>query len=168
MLFRGILEKTPHGRMFIVSDEHYIVKVDFDKPDSREIDDYLTKHFGASEFTPGITPAISHAMIQLSGYFDGVVKSFDLPVRLFGTRFQQQCWAELCRIPYGETISYKTLAERVGSPKAFRAVGQANHNNPMNIVVPCHRVLSSDGSLGGYGSGPDIKQALLEHEARNR
>jgi len=168
MLYCGILEKTPLGRIFIVSDEQCIVKIDFDKPDTREIDVYLTKWFGSPEITPGITSAISQAMIQLSGYFDGTVRGFDLPVRLFGTAFQQRCWAELCRIPYGETISYKTLAERVGSPKAFRAVGQANHHNPMNIVVPCHRVLAGDGSLGGYGSGLDIKQALLEHEAEHK
>ena len=103
---------------------------------------------------------------QLEEYFAGQRRQFDFPLDLAGTPFQLRCWQELLRIPYGETISYAELARRVGSPNGFRAVGMANHQNPIAIVVPCHRVLASDGTLGGYGGGLPVKRMLLDLEQR--
>jgi len=103
---------------------------------------------------------------ELKAYFSGELKEFTVPVDVRGTEFQRAVWRELCNIPYGKTASYKDIAEAVGRPKAFRAVGGANHNNPVAIIVPCHRVVGHDGSLTGFGGGLDIKAFLLEHEAR--
>ncbi|HEY5109667.1 MAG TPA: methylated-DNA--[protein]-cysteine S-methyltransferase [Acidimicrobiales bacterium] len=101
---------------------------------------------------------------QLDEYFAGRRTSFDVAMTLEGTDFQRRVWAELCAIPYGETISYGELARRVGNPKASRAVGSANGRNPVAVIVPCHRVIAGDGSLGGYGGGLDRKVRLLELE----
>ena len=114
------------------------------------------------------SPLLANCMIQLKEYFDGRRKVFSLPVHLAGTDFQMKAWDVLRQIPYGETISYGEEAKRVGKPTASRAVAQANHNNPVSIVIPCHRVINSDGSLGGYASGTDIKQQLLSLEQNNQ
>ncbi|HMF89990.1 MAG TPA: methylated-DNA--[protein]-cysteine S-methyltransferase [Candidatus Angelobacter sp.] len=101
---------------------------------------------------------------QLSAYFRGELHAFTCKLDLQGTSFQKKCWTALQRIPYGTTCSYAELAKRVGSPRAFRAVGQANHNNPVAIIVPCHRVIGANGSLTGYGGGMEIKEKLLRLE----
>jgi len=101
---------------------------------------------------------------QLSAYFAGELTGFDLPMQMNGTEFQRRVWKGLSEIPYGETISYAELAHRVGNPKACRAVGLANGRNPIAIIVPCHRVIATNGALGGYGGGLDRKSWLLEHE----
>ena len=103
---------------------------------------------------------------QLQAYFRGELKDFDLPLALEGTDFQLQVWRGLRTIPYGETISYGQLAERIGNPKAVRAVGLANGCNPIPIIVPCHRVIGSDGSLTGFGGGFPNKKKLLALESR--
>ena len=103
---------------------------------------------------------------QLESYFAGQRKSFDLDLLLEGTDFQKRVWTALQKIPYGETVSYKELAETVGSPKAVRAVGAANGANPIAIIVPCHRVIGNDGSLTGFGGGLPLKKQLLELESR--
>lgn len=112
------------------------------------------------------TPLLREAFRQLQEYCEQKRKDFDLPLAPRGTAFMQRVWAELRRIPYGETVSYKTVAERTGRPKACRAVGQANHRNPIAIFIPCHRVVAADGTLGGYGGGLEMKQRLLELESR--
>lgn len=104
---------------------------------------------------------------QLDEYFVGTRRTFDFPYRLHGTPFQQKVWAALRDIPYGETRSYKDIAEAIGCPKAFRAVGMANHANPIFIAIPCHRVIGASGSLVGYGGGLEMKKALLELEEAN-
>jgi methylated-DNA-[protein]-cysteine S-methyltransferase len=101
---------------------------------------------------------------QLGEYFDGKRKAFDLPLAPEGTEFQKLVWAELARIPFGETISYAELAKRVGRQGAARAVGRANATNPIAIVVPCHRVIGADGSLTGYAYGVELKRGLIEFE----
>lgn len=105
---------------------------------------------------------------QLDEYFAGTRTTFDFPLRLQGTPFQEKVWAALWDIPYGETRSYQQIAQAIGQPKACRAVGMANHRNPIYIVVPCHRVVGANGALTGYGGGLDMKKALLELEARQR
>lgn len=103
---------------------------------------------------------------QLRAYFAGELETFDLPLTPEGTLFQQQVWKELCKIPYGETISYGELARRIGNPNAPRAVGLANGSNPIPIIIPCHRVIGSNGKLTGYGGGLPIKEKLLALERR--
>ncbi len=111
-----------------------------------------------------MTPLLDQCVKQLGEYFDGKRQEFSLPLHLEGTDFQMRAWEVLREIPYGTTISYSEQAKRLGKPTAYRAVAQANHNNPVCIVVPCHRVINADGSLGGYASGSDIKQRLLALE----
>lgn len=101
---------------------------------------------------------------ELKEYFRGERREFTVPLRPHGTPFQQAVWATLRDIPYGETASYKQIAERVGNAKATRAVGMANNRNPIVIMIPCHRVIGANGSLTGYGGGLDIKRSLLELE----
>jgi methylated-DNA-[protein]-cysteine S-methyltransferase len=103
---------------------------------------------------------------QLQSYFRGELQEFDLPLALVGTPFQLRVWESLRAIPYGETISYGQLAEQIGQPKAARAVGLANGSNPIPIIVPCHRVIGSNGHLTGYGGGLSIKEKLLSFESR--
>jgi methylated-DNA-[protein]-cysteine S-methyltransferase len=103
-------------------------------------------------------------MRQLRAYFAGELETFDLPLAPEGTPFQLEVWRRLCEIPYGETISYGELARRLGNPNASRAVGLANGANPIPIVIPCHRVIGSDGKLTGYGGGLPIKEKLLALE----
>jgi O-6-methylguanine DNA methyltransferase len=104
---------------------------------------------------------------QLLAYFRGELREFTFNLDLVGTAFQKKCWEALRRIPYGTTCSYRDLARAVGSPRGFRAVGQANHNNPVAIVVPCHRVVGANGSLTGYGGGMETKEKLLRLEGVN-
>ncbi|WP_424184945.1 methylated-DNA--[protein]-cysteine S-methyltransferase [Actinokineospora sp. G85] len=101
---------------------------------------------------------------QLNEYFEGKRTDFDLPTAMAGTDFQRRVWTELTRIPYSETISYGQLADRLGKPTASRAVGLANGRNPISIIVPCHRVVGSTGSLTGYGGGVERKRFLLDFE----
>src|SRR5205085_10571542 len=109
-------------------------------------------------------PPFAAAIAQLRAYFRGESTAFDVPLELRGTPFQRRVWASLCTIPYGETVTYGALAQRLGTPSAARAVGLANGRNPVGIIVPCHRVVGSDGSLTGYGGGLDRKRRLLEFE----
>ncbi len=107
---------------------------------------------------------VAPVIVELQEYFAGKRRRFSTPLDLRGTDFQLRCWRALVEIPYGKTITYAELAKRVGSPRGFRAVGMANHDNPVAIIVPCHRVMASNGSLGGYGGGLELKRALLELE----
>ncbi len=109
---------------------------------------------------------LSETIRQLQAYFGGDLENFDLKLAPEGTKFQQEVWRHLCDIPYGETISYGELAGRIGNPKASRAVGLANGSNPIPIVIPCHRVIGSNGKLTGYGGGLPIKEKLLALERR--
>lgn len=122
----------------------------------------MEEAFGASDPTP-----FTEVIEQLEQYFAAQRTDFDLPVTLVGTPFQRTVWAALREIPYGETMSYGQLAERIGSPGAARAVGLANGRNPIGIIVPCHRVVGATGNLTGYGGGLERKQYLLELERRS-
>lgn len=109
-------------------------------------------------------PVLAAASSQLVEYAQGQRRQFDVPVRLEGTAFQRRVWDELAKIPYGQTRSYGDIAAAIGRPGASRAVGQANHQNPVAPMIPCHRVITSTGTLGGYGGGMDLKRTLLAHE----
>jgi|SRR5579863_1628236 len=110
--------------------------------------------------------AFADPIRQLRAYFAGDLETFNLPLAPQGTPFQQQVWNKLLDIPYGETISYGELAKRIGNPNASRAVGLANGSNPIPIIIPCHRVIGSNGKLTGYGGGLPIKEKLLALERR--
>jgi len=117
-----------------------------------------------TEESEKLSSLLQEASKQLQEYLDGKRKAFSLPLEAKGTPFQKRVWKELQRIPYGECISYGELAKRIGNPKAARAVGMANHNNPIGIIIPCHRVIGKNGKLVGYAGGMDKKAYLLELE----
>lgn len=108
---------------------------------------------------------VREAAEQLSAYFAGELREFQLPLDPQGTPFQQRVWAAVAAIPYGSTMSYRAIAKQIGAPRAVRAVGAANGANPLAIIIPCHRVIGSDGTLTGYGGGLPMKRALLAFEA---
>jgi len=142
---------SPVGRIYVAESDGEITDVLF-----RPVEDAVEQE----------TPQIARAIEYLREYFDGTRREFDLPLRPSGTEFQQKAWAALREIPYGQTRTYKQQAVAVGNEKACRAVGAANGRNPINIFVPCHRVIGSDKTLTGYGGGIDIKKALLELEEK--
>lgn len=107
---------------------------------------------------------IARAIRQISEYLNGKRKTFDIPLEFKGTPFQEKVWKTLQGIPFGETLSYAEIARRINNPKAVRAVGSANGRNPISIIVPCHRVIASDGTLGGYAGGLAVKTQLLTLE----
>jgi methylated-DNA-[protein]-cysteine S-methyltransferase len=111
--------------------------------------------------------AFAEPIRQLRAYFAGELETFDLALAPEGTAFQQKVWKELLNIPYGETISYGQLARRIGNPNASRAIGLANGSNPVPIIIPCHRVIGSNGKLTGYGGGLPVKEKLLALERRH-
>ncbi|MDR2098833.1 MAG: methylated-DNA--[protein]-cysteine S-methyltransferase [Rickettsiales bacterium] len=113
------------------------------------------------------TPLLSEALKQFDAYFKGKLKKFDLPLEPRGTDFMLDVWHAVLKIRYGEVATYKDIAARVGRPLASRAVGMSNSRNPIAIIIPCHRVIGSDGSLVGYGYGLGIKRKLLELERKN-
>lgn len=146
-----ILFDTPYGRMGLVEESGAIVRL------------YLPNE-GTPRIAEHETPLLVKGKRQLMEYFDGARREFDLPLRSEGTEFRKKVWKALLDIPYGATISYGQLAVNVGNPKAVRAVGQANHHNPIPILIPCHRVVGSNGTLTGYGGGMELKRQLLDLE----
>jgi O-6-methylguanine DNA methyltransferase len=132
-------------------------------PGEEGIDRWLARYLAGAVAVEGAA-ILQRAQEQLHAYFAGRRRAWDLPLDIYGTPFQQAVWKLLLDIPYGETRSYAQLAAALGRPGAARAVGQANGANPLPIVVPCHRVVQADGSLGGYGGGLALKRALLELE----
>ena len=144
---------SPIGRLSLYSDGQALTGL------------YMGAHEPDADAVPGGALApLRAAARQLGEYFAGKRREFDLPVALHGTPFQSRVWAQLQKIPFGETWSYGQLAKRIRQPGAARAVGHANNRNPVSIVIPCHRVIGADGSLTGYGGGIERKQWLLEHE----
>ena len=126
-------------------------------------------HFGVEIPSAGTIDEVANreTIWQLQEYFDGKRTEFQLPLDVQGTPFQMAVWDELRKIPYGETCSYGDIARSIGKPGAARAVGMANHENPVAIVIPCHRVVGSDGSLTGYAGGLPLKKQLLEMEMQS-
>src|SRR5262245_22449374 len=147
----------PLGRIFVQGDGQFVTGL------------YLPDHKGWHGPDPAwqqVDAPFAAVREQLGEYFAGERQAFDLRLKLTGTPFQQRVWQELVRIPFGTTITYAQLAQRVGKPTASRAVGHANGRNPISIIVPCHRVIGADGKLVGYGGGMDKKQWLLTWERR--
>jgi methylated-DNA-[protein]-cysteine S-methyltransferase len=131
------------------------------------IDRRIQKELQAS-YKEGISEVITRTIGQLDEYFAGRRTTFDIPLLLVGTDFQKTVWNELLNIPYGKTISYAGLSQKLGNPKAIRAIASANGANPISILVPCHRVIGSDRKLVGYGGGLPAKKILLDLESSDR
>ncbi|WP_317854868.1 methylated-DNA--[protein]-cysteine S-methyltransferase [Chakrabartyella piscis] len=147
----GMYLESPVGRLLLVEEDGYLTYVSLHKEPSE------TMIFAE-------TPLLLETKQQLEDYFIGKRKDFDLPMNPKGTQFQKKVWNALMEIPYGKTVSYGEIAKIAGSPKGARAVGMANHVNPIVVVVPCHRVIGSNGKLVGYGGGVDKKVYLLDLE----
>jgi O-6-methylguanine DNA methyltransferase len=156
------------GPLFLAASEHGLVALEFDtrlpgqqsiRPNPRHVREEQKR----AAFEPSDIRTRAY-LDELSEYFSGQRREFSFPLDLRGTDFQLACWRALLKIPYGETRSYADVARAVGKANAFRAVGMANNRNPIAIVVPCHRVIASDGTLCGYGGGLDVKRRLLELE----
>jgi len=150
---------TPIGLVRIVEQDGAVTRVDLSTSDG-----FANRESGQA----GTSPLLQAAVQQLDEYFAGQRTAFELPLRPEGTAFQRQAWQALCAIPYGETRSYAQQARAVGRPTATRAIGAANGRNPIAIIVPCHRVIGSDGSLTGYAGGEPVKRWLLAHEGAQR
>lgn len=159
---------SPVGPLFLAASEKGLVALEFDarlpgqqtiRPNPRD----LRAESASVEFLE-FPKKLSQYTRELKEYFEGARREFTFPLDLRGTDFQLACWRALLAIPYGETRTYADIARAVGRPQAFRAVGMANNRNPIAIVVPCHRVIASDGTLCGYGGGLDIKRTLLQLE----
>ena len=162
------LVTSPVGPLFLATSVRGLVALEFDKrlpgqqtirPNPRD----LRAESKKVRFEDSAHELAAYVR-ELEEYFAGTRRAFDFPLDLRGTDFQIACWRALLAIPYGETRTYADVARAVGRPQGFRAVGMANNRNPVAIVVPCHRVIASDGTLCGYGGGLDIKRKLLELE----
>ena len=154
---------------FFIYEFHTAVSL-FVAEESGKLTDVLFKtpsSFNPAQLSVSETPLLREAKEQLIEYFAGKRRVFDLPISLSGTDFELSCWEALRAIPYAKTQSYADIARAIGRPRAFRAVGGANHRNPIAIIVPCHRVVGSDGSLVGFGGGLDVKKFLLDLERSN-
>ena len=149
-MMKKYVYNTIIGPIEIVEEDGYIIKLGF------SIDDKVEKEE---------TSLIKVTYKQIEEYLLGNRKKFTVPIKLKGTEFQKKVWNALLEIPYGKTMSYKQIAEKIGNPKACRAVGMANHNNPITIIVPCHRVIGNNRKLVGYAGGVEVKQKLLEIES---
>ncbi len=150
---------SPLGRLFAQGDGQLVTGL------------YMPQHHGLKAPDPAWQQRNEPFLAlrqQLAEYFAGQRQQFDVPLKFIGTPFQQQVWHELVRIPFGTTITYSKLAQRIGKPTASRAVGQANALNPISILVPCHRVIGADGRLAGYAGGVEKKEWLLEWEREAR
>src|SRR5271156_2719457 len=160
---------TPIGGMVVVADHDGNLRaVDWTDHEPR-MHRFLQLHCGEGGFSLEPVADIKGLTSAIHRYFAGDLKVIDtLPVQTAGTPFQREVWRALREIPCGTTVSYGKLAERIGRPTAVRAVGLANGSNPIGIVVPCHRVIGSDGSLTGYGGGIERKRWLLEHENKHQ
>ena len=151
--------KSPIGSLWVAVSNKGLVSIEFGNRDFPPVNSDPDVSWVVSEEK---TESVRKQLLQ---YFDGHRTEFSLPLDLrIGTGFQRKCWNVLTQIPYGETRSYLEVARAAGRPKASRAVGQANHRNPIPIVIPCHRVINADGHLGGYGGGLDVKEQLLSLE----
>lgn len=157
--------QTPVGDMVLGSITDKICFLEFYLPERyKEMSGKLRKVFDA-ELIEGTNDVIEQAEKELQEYFAGKRKNFTVPLDLRGTEFELKIWDQLLKIPYGQVCSYSDIAKRIHNPKSVRAVGGANHSNPVAIIVPCHRVVGKNGSLTGYGGGMDKKRLLLDLES---
>ena len=156
----------PCGEMILGSFDGKLCLCDWADSRRRASVDQRLKRSLQAEYVEGSSDVLEKARQQLDEYFLSKLREFDIPLLFVGTDFQKKVWNELLNIPYGTTISYGELAQRIGMPKSVRAVANANAVNAISIIAPCHRVIGSDGKLTGYGGGLERKRLLLELEIR--
>ena len=154
------------GQVCVAVSEDGVVSVDFNGNAEARVIAHVKHAYPGCELIKNSLLA-DEAAKQLKEYFAGKRQAFDLKLSPKGTEFQRQVWNALTKIPYGQTRSYADVAAMIGNPRACRAVGNANHHNPIPPIAACHRVISADGSLGGYAGSPHLKAALLEHEQKH-
>jgi methylated-DNA-[protein]-cysteine S-methyltransferase len=156
---------SPVGPLTLLKTENGLCRIDFGSAEENLplINAWLKKQALKAELSHDQS-SFQSIFTQIHEYFTQQRKTFDIPIDLHGSEFQKQVWDGLRQIPYGETYSYKDVATMIGSPKAVRAIGNANNKNPLPIVLPCHRVIGSNGALVGYGGGLDKKEILLNLE----
>ncbi|WP_248924142.1 bifunctional transcriptional activator/DNA repair enzyme AdaA [Paenibacillus hamazuiensis] len=159
---------TRLGPMIAIADEQALYLLEFIDRRGLEREIERLRRKTKSAVIPGSTPPIDSIEKELHDYFEGKLAEFKTPVKLLGSPFQKKVWDELRKIPPGQTISYGEIASAIGNPNGYRAVAQANGANQLAIVIPCHRVINLNGTLGGYGGGISRKQWLLEHEKNGR
>lgn len=163
ILYSAWLE-TKLGSMLAISDDDSLLLLEFVDRKGLETEIKKLRMRLNAAITPEKTIIIQQIEAELAQYFNGELIDFKTPIRYIGSDFQQNVWEELRRIPIGETISYKGLAEKLGRPTASRAVARANGANQLSLIVPCHRVINTNGALGGYGGGLARKEWLIKHE----
>jgi methylated-DNA-[protein]-cysteine S-methyltransferase len=156
--------KTPYGELVLGDFRNELCLCDWRYRKMRPEIDKRIKNGLNAEFTEELTPPIELLKLQLNEYFEGKRKAFELPLLMVGSDFQKSVWNELLKIPFGKTVSYLKLSQQLGNEKAIRAVASANGANALSILVPCHRIIGSDGSLTGYAGGLTTKKKLLQLE----
>jgi methylated-DNA-[protein]-cysteine S-methyltransferase len=161
------LHQTEIGELLLGSFDDRLCLLGFgDRKTKRAVDDRIKKKLHA-QFVEQNDAVLEKTRKQVDEYLNGNREEFDIPLLMVGTEFQRRVWRELIKVPYGATSTYGQIAEEIGSPRAVRAVGNANRANPISIIVPCHRVIGSNGGLVGYGGGLSVKKRLLELERSN-
>jgi len=155
--YKYIIENTIVGDITVYSQDDYITNISFCKDENDDLN-----------VIPGMSQGLSEAIVQLDQYLNGNLTEFSLQIACEATEFEQTVWTEICKVPYGETISYKELAKRCGNPKAYRAVANACGRNIIPIIIPCHRIISSSGAIGGYKWDIEVKKKLLQLEKDNK
>jgi len=155
---------TPFGELLLGSFNNELCLCDWRYRRMRTAIDARIQRGLQAEYAEGASPVIDQAKAQLNAYFAGERTTFDLPLRLVGTDFQQRVWQALLAVPYGTTLSYAALTAKVAEPTAIRAVASANGANALSIMVPCHRIIGSNGEMTGYAGGVRVKRRLLELE----
>ncbi|WP_241760976.1 methylated-DNA--[protein]-cysteine S-methyltransferase [Rickettsia endosymbiont of Ixodes scapularis] len=157
---------TPLGAMIAISDEKLLYLLEFVDRRGLELEIERLRIKTKSAIIPGSTEPILMIEEELKFYFTGTLQKFNTPIYLLGSEFQKMAWQELINIPYGKTRSYLNQAKALGKPTSYRAVANANGMNQLAIIVPCHRIINSNGELGGYGGGLHRKKWLIEHERK--
>ena len=165
-ILRSFWLESPLGPMLAVSDEESLYLLEFVERRGLEREIERLRINLKAKIIPGRTATIDFIEQELAEYFSGNLKEFKTPIQLLGFPFQQMVWQELMRIPYGKTRSYMAQAQLIEKSKATRAVANANGANQLAIIIPCHRIINSNGNLGGYGGGIQRKKWLIEHERK--
>jgi len=165
-LLKSTYIDTPLGSMLAISDEEALYLLEFADRRSLESQVDRLKTKTKAIITAGQSEPIKLIKSELQRYFDGSLKEFTTPLQLLGSTFQEIVWEELLRIPYGQTLSYSDQSKAIGKQKAYRAVANANGANKLAIIIPCHRIINSNGDLGGYGGGVNRKKWLIDFEKK--
>ena len=161
-IFYTVLD-SPVGKLLVASTSRDLIRIGFANDDDTHALSTMAKAYPQAQFFED-EARNRHAIAQLQSYFDGSLREFSLDFELHGTEFQKSVWEAVACVPYGQTRSYGDIAREIGRPDAVRAVGRANGANPIPIVIPCHRIIGSDGSMTGFGGGIPLKRKLLKFE----